>query len=96
MDHTYIDTISGEELYMYIDPFDGDQMYYHPHYKWVLHRVDGPALVKNGSKVWYRNGKLHRVDGPGKERASGYRAWYINGVFIFSVDKGGAVIGRMS
>ena len=32
-----------------------------------------------GTKHWYRNGKLHREDGPAIEMADGYKAWYLNG-----------------
>ena len=32
----------------------------------------------NGSKFWYLNGKLHRLDGPACEYATGYKAWYKN------------------
>jgi len=33
----------------------------------------------NGTKVWYLNGKCHRVDGPAVEYTDGYKAWYLNG-----------------
>ena len=34
---------------------------------------------KNGTKVWYINGNLHREDGPAVEWADGDKVWYING-----------------
>jgi hypothetical protein len=44
-----------------------------------LHRLNGPALVKDGSKYWYLNGELHRIDDPAIERADGTKRWYVNG-----------------
>jgi len=34
----------------------------------------------NGTKYWYKNGDLHREDGPAVECANGDRFWYKNGV----------------
>jgi hypothetical protein len=34
---------------------------------------------QNGSEEWYRNGKLHREDGPAIVFPDGYRAWYQHG-----------------
>ena len=31
------------------------------------------------AKLWYRNGKYHREDGPAYERADGLKQWYLNG-----------------
>jgi hypothetical protein len=31
-------------------------------------------------KVWYLNGRYHRVDGPAIEWYDGGKAWYLNGV----------------
>jgi hypothetical protein len=31
-----------------------------------------------GDKYWYKNGKLHREDGPAIERANGTNVWYKN------------------
>jgi len=46
-----------------------------------LHREDGPALIlEDGSKEWYINGQLHRVDGPAVvDKGVDYEAWYIHG-----------------
>jgi hypothetical protein len=33
-----------------------------------------------GHKAWYRNGKLHREDGPAIEYSNGFKVWYINGI----------------
>jgi len=44
-----------------------------------LHRLDGPALVVNNNKFWYRYGVLHRVDGPAIERACGSSSWWLHG-----------------
>ena len=33
----------------------------------------------NGTREWYKNGKLYRDDGPAIEGSDGTREWYING-----------------
>ena len=33
----------------------------------------------NGDKAWYRDGKVHREDGPAIENADGGKVWYLNG-----------------
>jgi hypothetical protein len=47
----------------------------------TLHRVDGPAYEgADGSRSWWVDGKLHRVDGgPAVEWADGTRSWYVDG-----------------
>ena len=40
---------------------------------------DGLHISEEGSKRWYKKGKLHREDGPAVERASGSKFWFING-----------------
>ena len=36
-------------------------------------------IYKNGTKRWYLNGKLHRLDGPAVELLTGTKRWYLNG-----------------
>jgi len=46
----------------------------------LVHREDGPAIEwKNGSKIWYIDGKRHREDGPACEYSNGDKYWYLNG-----------------
>ena len=33
-----------------------------------------------GTKFWYQNGKLHRLNGPAVEHADGSKFWYQNGM----------------
>jgi hypothetical protein len=33
----------------------------------------------DGSKSWWLNGKLHRLDGPAIEWVDGSEAWWVNG-----------------
>ena len=40
---------------------------------------NGPVTNANSDKVWYKDGKRHRLDGPAVERANGDKVWYING-----------------
>ena len=35
----------------------------------------------NGTREWFQNGKLHRLDGPAVEWSSGGKEWYQNGKF---------------
>jgi hypothetical protein len=54
--------------------------YYTIKYSKVLHREDGPALIYNdGTKHWYRYGRLHRLGGPAAEWESGTMEWCVNG-----------------
>ena len=34
----------------------------------------------NGNKVWYKNCKLHREDGPACEYSNGSKFWFLNGI----------------
>lgn len=34
---------------------------------------------EQGTKRWYLNDNLHRIDGPAVEYPSGYKKWYLNG-----------------
>lgn len=44
-----------------------------------LHRLDGPSYVSDGIVCWYREGKLHREDGPAiEDLATGYKEWWID------------------
>lgn len=47
----------------------------------VLHRDDGPAIIKaGGGEFWYYQfGKLHREDGPAVIRADGMKEYWLNG-----------------
>jgi len=35
-------------------------------------------IYPSGSKVWFYQNKLHRLNGPAVERPSGYNSYYIN------------------
>ena len=36
-------------------------------------------MVTNGDKFWFKNGKLHREDGPAMEYANGDKYWFKDG-----------------
>ena len=36
------------------------------------------TVLDDGTRKWYMNDKLHRVDGPAVEWANGTRKWYMN------------------
>jgi len=58
----------------------GTIWYINPYDKLIIHREDGPALIKaDGTQYWYKNGNRHREDGPAIIRADGSQRWYING-----------------
>lgn len=45
-------------------------------------KKDKPYEVDtDGTKYWYKNGKLHREDGPAIERADGTKYWYQHGQY---------------
>jgi hypothetical protein len=39
----------------------------------------GIAEFPNGTKFWYKDGNLHREDGPAKEYSSGRKHWWLDG-----------------
>ena len=41
---------------------------------------NGMSVNENGTKSWYKDGKLHREDGPAVEYADGSKEWYIDGL----------------
>jgi uncharacterized protein YlzI (FlbEa/FlbD family) len=47
----------------------------------VLNCFTGVVECSNGSKYWYQNGKLHRLDGPAVEWSNGDKSYYINGKY---------------
>jgi len=52
---------------------NGDKAYYSDKEMKIRHRVDGPAVeYKHGDEQWYRDGKLHREDGPAKVSTDQY------------------------
>jgi hypothetical protein len=42
-----------------------------------------PTLIEaaNGHKVWYLNGKYHRIDGPAVEFRDGTKIWLLDGKY---------------
>jgi hypothetical protein len=36
-------------------------------------------VLEDGTKEWYENHELHRLDGPAIEHADGSKEWYLNG-----------------
>ena len=40
---------------------------------------DGPVTDTTGNKRWYKDDKLHRLDGPAVKWTNGAKEWYING-----------------
>jgi hypothetical protein len=42
--------------------------------------MDQQKEFSSGSKYWYQNNKLHRVDGPAIEYSNGDKSWYQNGL----------------
>ena len=42
-------------------------------------RYTGLAIFRDGHKVWYKNGKVHRENGPAKILAGGEKEWWLNG-----------------
>ncbi len=45
----------------------------------------GIVEYPNGSKLWYRNGKQHREDGPAREWADGGKDWWLNGKCVYAL-----------
>ena len=51
-------------------------------YQGILEQTGEPVMQQNayGSKYWYLNDNLHRVDGPAIEWADGSKEWFLNGL----------------
>ncbi len=44
----------------------------------MAHQEYVVRVYDSGTKLWYQNDKLHRLDGPAIELASGAKGWYQN------------------
>ena len=40
--------------------------------------MSNPVISENGSKAWYVDDKLHRVDGPAVEYTAGRKEWWVD------------------
>jgi hypothetical protein len=47
-------------------------------------RIRNGLYIEGGTKRWYLNGELHRVDGPACEYSDGYKSWYLNNQLVYS------------
>ncbi len=45
---------------------------------------NGIVVYEDGSKYWYRDGRLHREDGPAVEFPNGHQGWYLYGMRLGS------------
>ncbi len=52
----------------------------------------GIAKFTGGTKYWYKNGKLHREDGPAIEWADGEKRWWLEGKFYPQINLNDFVI----
>ena len=43
---------------------------------------DGLVVDEYGTKRWYKDGSLHRADGPAVVFVNDYKEWYYKGVFV--------------
>ena len=48
----------------------------------------GIAECENGTKIWFVNGKRHRLNGPAIEHSDGSKTWCINGELLGINDEG--------
>jgi hypothetical protein len=51
------------------------------YYRVAMNKNNKPIceVNKNGTKIWWLNGKLHREDGPSIEYTDGCKLWHLNG-----------------
>lgn len=96
----YIDTVSGEELYVALErEYYSDRShvkYYKDKDMTIHHRIDGPAIIyADGGSMWMANNKYHRIDGPAMEWPNGDTDWYVDGVLIMELDKHNNILSRM-
>jgi hypothetical protein len=43
---------------------------------------NGLIIDSNGDKSWWKDGVLHREDGPAVEWVNGHKSWWVNGIKI--------------
>ena len=96
----YIDTVSGEELYVTVERSLYSDRSHVKYYKdkgmTIHHRIDGPAIIyADGGSMWMANNKYHRLDGPAKIWANGDTDWNIDGVLIMELDMHNKFLSRM-
>lgn len=72
--HNIAVEISNSEI-LNREPDEIDQFGKH----WRLNKNEELVIDKYGTKIWYKNGKEHREDGPAVENVNGTKAWYLNG-----------------
>jgi hypothetical protein len=46
---------------------------------WAARLFDGRSCLPDGTEAWYRNGKLHREDGPAYTSRCGHQEWWLDG-----------------
>ncbi|HNC55219.1 MAG TPA: hypothetical protein PLP33_07235 [Leptospiraceae bacterium] len=46
----------------------------------ISENFTGVAEYSNGNKHWYKEGRLHREDGPAVEWIIGYKEWWVEGL----------------
>ncbi len=54
------------------------------HWADVLIDFTGIVEWENEVRIWLKNGSRHREDGPAYIGLSGYKQWWLNGIFIWA------------
>jgi len=49
----------------------------------VPENYTGIVELESGTKIWYKNGNLHREDGPAVVWINGNKSWYLDGKYIW-------------
>jgi len=52
----------------------------------TINRKVGFIGIRVGTRVWWKRGKLHRLDGPALEHPDGSKFWYVNNSAIMWED----------
>ena len=72
--------IDGELLYK--SNLGVPAVYYKDPEARIPHRLNGPAYDDVITKVWYKDGRRHRINGPAVERVNGDDEWWIGGHWL--------------
>ena len=63
--------------------YDNGDIYYYKKNTKISHNPYSPAIIwKDGSKFYYIENKLHRLDGPARIWPNGEESYYINGYYL--------------
>ena len=50
---------------------------------------------EDGTRIWFKNGNYHRENGPAFIRNDGYKEWFLDGKYIWNLNKKLGLINKI-